>query len=650
MSDWRLPRSTLLAHTAALLRFLLVSCWSLAAALRLSAADAAAPNTTPPVAAATTAAPPPATNTSPKFVIRAYEIRGDTLLSTETLMSILVKYTGTNIGLPEILKAGSELQMEYRERGYPTVRVTIPPQQITDGIVKIRVFEGFLSDIVVTNNHHFSSNNIMRALPDLCTGILLNGPVFQAELDRANANQDRQIYPQIEPGPGTNATRLILDIKDRMPLHAKVELNDQSSPGTPDLRVNASAVYNNLWQYENSLGVQYSFSPESFKSGNQWDFYDLPLVANYSVFCRLFLGNPAAVQDAIASQPGTFGFDEATRKFRLPPSSGRAELTVFASRSTIDTGLSTLLNTTLFSTNGNSLDRQDVQEDVTLNNDIGFRLSVPLPATGDLHVGFSYGLDYKTYNLTSYKTNIFTLRNTQIDYTSDPDHPQTNITVSVDRSPVPTTHRVLQYLPLALHYDASLRDPLGMTALGLGMGGNASYSGSLTNLQSISGSSKSGGRWLVLNPSLSRDIIIYTNWMLSIRADGQWASEPLISNEQFGAGGIASVRGYREGEVFGDTGWHVSLEQKTPSHVVGFVHGRQAFAVRGSVYMDYAETYLLDPQGRQGRVPLWGAGFGGVASIGSHWEARLLFSWPLERTPTTRPNQPRFDFALTAQF
>src|SRR6201999_1499551 len=119
------------------------------------------------------------------------------------------------------------------------------------------------------------------------------------ELDRANANQDRQIYPAIEPGFVEGTSLLKLDIKDRLPLHAKTELNNQNSPGTPTLRVNSSAEYGNLWQLEHSLGVQYSFSPEEYKKGNQWAFYDLPLVANYSGFYRFPLGNPESVANTI---------------------------------------------------------------------------------------------------------------------------------------------------------------------------------------------------------------------------------------------------------------------------------------------------------------------------------------------------------------
>jgi hemolysin activation/secretion protein len=166
----------------------------------------------------------------------------------------------------------------------------------------------------------------------------------------------------------------------------------------------------------------------------------------------------------------------------------------------------------------------------------------------------------------------------------------------------------------------------------------------------VAGSSQATGRWVILNLNAERDQNIFTNWTLALRGNGQVASEPLISNEQFGIGGVNSVRGYREGEVFGDMGWWISAEQRTPPHVVGLAYAKTPLTIRGSIFMDYGEAYLMDPQGRPGRLPLWGVGFGGVASLGPHWEARLLFSWPLLSTGTTSAYDPRLNFALTAQF
>src|SRR5581483_10046018 len=210
------------------------------------------------------------------------------------------------------------------------------------------------------------------------------------------------------PRAGAGHDQPDFGVKDQLPVHGKSELNNQSSPGTPELRVNSSAVYDNLWQWEHSLGAQYSFSPEQFKHGDQWNFYDEPLVANYSGFYRMPIGSPEAIEDLITARPGTFGYDEATRKFRLPPPSGLPELNVYASRSTIDTGLEMPSPEVLLQTPDRTVTKGTSQEDITINEDLGFRFTQPLPEFDGIRSTVSAGLDYKTYRINSDKTYIYT--------------------------------------------------------------------------------------------------------------------------------------------------------------------------------------------------------------------------------------------------
>jgi len=590
------------------------------------------------------------TNAGPRFDVEKYLVTGNSVLTPSAIALALTNIDGaygTNVGFDGVRAAVTELQGAYRDRGYVTVSVGVPQQKLTNATVKLQVTEGRLVGIDVKGNHYFSSNNVMRALPSLHPNTILNGTIFQDELNRANANQDRQIYPVIGPGPDPGESELTLKVKDQLPLHGKVDLNNENSPGTPTLRVNTSAVYDNLWQLEHSLGVQYSFSPEAYKEGRSWDFYDRPLVANYSAFYRMPLGNPEPVEDIIANNPANFGYSEETRRFNLPPPTGQTELTLYASRSTIDTGLQNLSNTNFINVPGvRTVSQAVVQQDITINETMGFRLTKPLPEIDNMPSTLSGGLDFKIYTPATYRTNEFNF--TEI--TRKPDGSLNPPIVSSVDTPVPSAAGSVEYLPLALHYDTTLNGILGTATLGLDASGNPWFSGSTTNLQSVTGSTKSTGHWVTLDPSLSWLIAIHTNWMFTLRANGQWASEPLISTEQFGAGGVNSVRGYHEGELFGDEGWHVSLEQATPPHVVGMVNGNIPLAVRGSVYMDYARIFLLDPQGRPGSTALWGTGFGATAAIGSHWEARFLFSLPLLSAGTVQAGQPYFNFGLTAQF
>lgn len=57
----------------------------------------------------------------------------------------------------------------------------------------------------------------------------------------------------------------------------------------------------------------------------------------------------------------------------------------------------------------------------------------------------------------------------------------------------------------------------------------------------------------------------HKGWLYRATLKGQYSSEPLISGEQFGLGGVYSVRGYEEREVSSDIGNMLSIEAYTPA-------------------------------------------------------------------------------------
>ncbi|HUZ06539.1 MAG TPA: POTRA domain-containing protein, partial [Candidatus Paceibacterota bacterium] len=162
------------------------------------------------------------TNAGPRFEVEKYLVMGNSVLTPKAIGMTLTNIDGafgTNVSFDGVSTVRDELQNAYQKRGYVTVSVAVPKQTLINNTVKVQVTEGRLADIIVKGNHYFSSNNVMRALPSLHTNMLLNGPVFNAELSRANANQNRQIYPVIEPGPDPGTSELVLGVKDRLPLH-----------------------------------------------------------------------------------------------------------------------------------------------------------------------------------------------------------------------------------------------------------------------------------------------------------------------------------------------------------------------------------------------------------------------------------------------
>jgi hemolysin activation/secretion protein len=606
-------------------------------------------------ASAQTPAPPAAasTNAVPAFPVKGYDLEGNTVLPQDALDKIFSEHTGPAVTFETIKQALAELQLAYRGRGYVTVQVSLPQQQLTNGVVRVLVTEGRLAEINVVNNHYFSSNNIMAALPALRTNILLNSLVFQQELDAANASRDRQIYPEILPGPEPGTTALLLKIKDRLPLHGHFELNNQSTPGTPDLRMNFAAQYNNLWQLDHQLGAQYSFTPEEFKEADKlpWHFFDQPLIASYSAFYRLPVGKPGAGTRDVPL--ATFGYDEATRRFRPPPPSANAEVLIYASRSDSDSGVQiqseTLTPAVLPPAGGLQVSDRVVNQTLSLNEDLGMRILRPLPAFAGFQSSLAFGLDYKSYRATSLQTRIFqaTIFIPEIGATGPP-------FVEFPSPPTTSGRKVsssVNYLPLALNWDGSRADKLGSTTLSINNTFHfADVISGQNDFATVAGTPRASGTFYVLNGSVTREQKIYDEWSATLRASGQWATEPLINNEQFALGGLGGPRAYREGEEYGDCGWKISVEPHTPLVDIGLVDGTESTRIRGSIFADYGERYLLAPGTRPGSLAMAGAGFGITASIGQRVDMRLAFAWALLSTAAVSQGSSRVYFAVAAQF
>ena len=71
--------------------------------------------------------------------------------------------------------------------------------------------------------------------------------------------------------------------------------------------------------------------------------------------------------------------------------------------------------------------------------------------------------------------------------------------------------------------------------------------------------------WHALRFSANASQALGGQWVLSGSLAGQYTWEPLISGEQFGVGGVNSVRGFEERAIAGDRGLRASLEVMTAS-------------------------------------------------------------------------------------
>lgn len=563
----------------------------------------------------------------PTIEIRGYQIEGNTALPPEEF-SFLTNYTG-QMDFAQIREGMGKLQLRYRDLGFPTISVALPQQKLTNGIVRVKIIEGRLNDIIVEGNRYYSSNNIVRALPSLTTNILLNTKWFQPELDRANLNQDRQIYPVIAPGLAPGTTELTLKVKDQFPFHGHMEINDKSTPNTPLLRVDTAVQYDNLWQLNHQIGFDYNFSPQAMKTGN-YNFYDQPMVASYSGYYRVPLGIGRGLRDNYENLPVTFGYDEITHRFNLPPATGNPELIFYASRSTSDTPVRYGPKTILFTNLTEDVYARSAERDLTFNDDMGMKLTIPIREFLQIQSSLQIGLDYKSYEASGYSTNLTTFDL----YGLNPFDPtQRGSLITSQTVPLPTnTRNALYYMPISLGWVAARPDKYGSFSFNYNQNIFLTpLASARSDFQNVAGSTEAGGNYTTINAGLIRLQNLPGDWSAVLNANGQWSSAPLIDNEQFALGGTSGVRGYQEGEAYGDTGWRTLFDLRAPAMNVGYFPtqtGDVPASLRCSWFMDYGRVYLLDRSVNRPFIE-WGTGLGFYLTAGERFDARLTLGWAL---------------------
>jgi hemolysin activation/secretion protein len=247
---------------------------------------------------------------------------------------------------------------------------------------------------------------------------------------------------------------------------------------------------------------------------------------------------------------------------------------------------------------------------------IGTRGVLQLPAKGDLAQSVSFGLDFKNFIQ--------------------------DVTFGGATTPVP-----IEYWPINAVYTlqrdgrgSSTKATLGFTA-GLPLGSNtATFDHARANAKPT---------FVHLNLDVTQTESLGGGVEAALRVSAQVANEPLVSNEQFAIGGLASVRGYLQSEEVGDDGFTGSLEVRSPIIAPKFAPFLDS--LRFYIFSDGGTVTILDPApGVEQYFALASAGVGMRFGFFKHLTGDVLVANPFITGMATHANQPRATFSLKTDF
>jgi len=496
--------------------------------------------------------PTPAPST---YQINEYLVRGNTLLGAVDIEKTVEPFLGPGRSMTDVHAARDALQKLYQSAGYQSVVVEIPPQQVKGGVVLLKVSENEIGHVRVVGAKYHSPQAIRDAVPSLAEGTVPNFTNVQQQLTDLNRQPGRQVVPVLSPGSLPQTMDVTLKVDDSNPLHGSVEVDNDHSADTPDLRTIANIRYDNLWQLGHTISASYIVAPQDRSATEVYALsYLAPLSSDWSLLGSGYKSN---------SNANTLG------------------------------GTTVLGKGEAFS----------------------LQATLQLSALGQYTQSVSFGVSRK--------------------------HFDQNITLGGETEKAPLT-----YVPLTLAYTGQHvgeKSTTGFTLAGnFGLRGAGSENSAFDNQRF-----NARDNFAYLHADFNYSRLFTGNYSLVTRFSGQVADAPLVSSEQFAAGGETTVRGYLSAEETADTGGVGSIELRSPS--INAWLGSFANDWRFHAFFDGAHLQLIDPlPGQRGRFTLLSTGVGTRFTVFHYLDGQVEYAYPLRNGVQTKAHDGQLLFSVKA--
>ena len=212
----------------------------------------------PPVKPPTQRQFPPSLEAIPDAItVEQFKVMGSTVLTEAELAEVLQPYTGEGISFVKLLEAQNAIIQLYVKKGYINSGAFIPPQEIQDGVVIIRVIEGKLEEIKVTGLERLAPGYVRSRLelgaqtPLNREKLLLALQLLQLDplIERLSAN--------LTAGSRPGISILEVEVKEADAGSVRLALDNQRSPSVGSVRRLIDLEHLNLIDFGDRFHVNF---------------------------------------------------------------------------------------------------------------------------------------------------------------------------------------------------------------------------------------------------------------------------------------------------------------------------------------------------------------------------------------------------------
>lgn len=179
------------------------------------------------------------------------------ILSAEALEAVAADYRGKQVSLTELQQLAARINALYKAKGVVTALATIPQQDVTAGVIEVRLVEGRVGAVRVEGNASTETDFITNRL-GLQAGQLVDLDKLEQGLVWFNRTNDVRLQAELKPGAVFSTTDIQVGVTEPPRHEMLLTLDNMGSKLTGAWRAGVSYRNRSLLGLRDDLSLSYT--------------------------------------------------------------------------------------------------------------------------------------------------------------------------------------------------------------------------------------------------------------------------------------------------------------------------------------------------------------------------------------------------------
>ena len=219
----------------------------------------------------------------PEVELKRVEFEGNTVFSDQELQGLVKGWLGKKVSIEELEGVRKTISKHYFDNRYVNSGAVIDAQDLADGVLEIRIVEGWLDAVNVMNEGWLRSGYLQKRLQrEVGKPLNLDDLKLGLELIRRD-EKIRKINTALVPGEELGQSQLDMIVTENKVFDVGVGVSNRRPPSVGAEEAEVYFGTKNLTSLGDSLRANYTFTQNGMReadlggAGNYSLFYSLPL-------------------------------------------------------------------------------------------------------------------------------------------------------------------------------------------------------------------------------------------------------------------------------------------------------------------------------------------------------------------------------------